>query len=817
MTRRFTGPIGKSVEPWQAGAPLLARGRVLVQQCLDRIQRGGLKQFVAQERLLDGSTIRALAMNHGTGAPLIRVWVERPTGEPTFPFSKRDFIIENGWLELTTGIIELDAKLIAYYTGAGDLVCNGSYEHIYGQVRINQDETKCSGLFFLTWPMDEPANRAPALAPSGKLQAAGRAFDRNPAAYSGLMRLAAQGMQAHRDIVLALSTPHFEQVSPLFDGLIRDHKEPNPQTNDPGRLVYWRIKIASSGVAAVRLMWPETLETTAIAIRTCEVRGQPIDSDQRTRLEMTLLSQLFVDPEATPVVLIGQQTHESLIGAEGFAFLDGHPFFSPQPWGTDNEANPRCVLTDIRRRYDLGTSVADPWEMATTLEYVFSFHEDTGAPLANVAKLHQNKWWPRGSAPYFYTSYSGIASRTYTPELCQAFAMSVSGCPSAEDAVVAAFYDSQGVLHKIEQKANVSESQLPAQDSRCLGVNLLEDDPNTTDVQLSYEGVEQSESQWNVCGRLLNSYSFSANSWEKRELDVQAGSTLVVQTEPGSNGKYPDLFNVYGSQLPACWLPENWDSVCQGSSDAEKLQAVVADLEGSYQITYYKHTYYLMDGEERRERLKSFVDRTIVHVARPGPARDAVLCIAAEFTSRDREERWVYKLPDGFKGIYAQQRHAVVQVRQEDEQGNVTWSPIFVDMDPQTIGVTSVFDYLGCYFQFKNFVHEGTWPYETSYLARNYFEQIVLAEGNYYIDEESVVEGFVSLGSKEISLSVEQASDLYFDINEPTTQEPCVDKPQLHLSVSHLGRLVGVVTDGSIINTGEFSSESAHGLFVGWA
>jgi hypothetical protein len=148
MTRRFTGPIGKSVSPWQGGAPLLARGRVLAQQCLDRIKFGGLKQFVTSERLPDGSTIRALVINQGTGAPLIRVWIERPTGEPSFQPVLPGVIFEHGWLVLNDGasvLIGVDTVTANYYAGPGTILYGSSRQHIFDQFSLVADDICASG------------------------------------------------------------------------------------------------------------------------------------------------------------------------------------------------------------------------------------------------------------------------------------------------------------------------------------------------------------------------------------------------------------------------------------------------------------------------------------------------------------------------------------------------------------------------------------------------------------------------------------------------------------------------------------------------
>lgn len=373
MTRRFTGPIGKSVTPWQAGVPLIARGRVLVQQCLDRMTFGGLKQFVAQERLPDGSTIRALAINQGTGAPLIRVWIERQVGGETRVSAY--LALDHGWRVVHgSGLatVYVDTEIKEYYEGPGTDYSSAEIDidgHLSGRVRVEETTYRFSDAPTLDADLTHPSIVCIAKSPCVS------SVRYVPHEYSGLTRLLVQAFNGIK-----------RSLTEVAETGWADNKALGFQRGPDGQ--YWIFYLAAN-LTAHRLNPPAELVALHAFADTATLTG--IEQDL---LDAFVISLLQADPEGPLIEVASEAAVAPLYADEASTLAPVRPWaWRNQKRGASDEHTCGCV-TVLAREIGFATTYRVR-SAQRALEVQFTEDPQTGeyVPSGVLLTLGEVKEW----------------------------------------------------------------------------------------------------------------------------------------------------------------------------------------------------------------------------------------------------------------------------------------------------------------------------------------------------------------------------------------------------------------------------------------
>jgi hypothetical protein len=730
----------------------------------------------------------------------------------------------------------LSAKLKEYYQSDGDPVCQGGKEHFYGQ----SQETACGDIVSFAFPEPLPDDGGrPVLekaASSGEAKVSAW-FDLpvDPADFSGLLRLTAQAMGPQTSIIRRLTTAIFGPLDPLYFGIVRDYVADTEEQT--GRLAYWLVKVASTGVAMLKLGWPEEMSSLALAVAYGKIGEVTLTPEARTRYETLLLANLTPQRDESgsvlaPTLVVTQSRHETLIDGPGFAFLDGFPFFSPQPWteaGQVDQVAPRCVLTDIRQRFDLGASSADPWERAITLEYSFSFDQN-GEPSCSVQKLHDDKWWPRNN--YFYRGGNG--------KICLHFAFSISNeCPSHTDAVVAAWYNPQGQLCKLRQLKTLSESAPLSESDTEPSLPIL-GMPDGNCIQQAELGSACSDE----AHRWIN-YSFSETTWE---LVCVGGGTGLYSSEYLSFSELTERsISLAGQRYTVTHqdlqskndiFNESTTWACSSRDPDDPCDSAIAGLCASYEYvipdgpnageTVYRFLgyrkqliYHSLEGSsEDYKNLQNGWRRKSNYIARLGPSRDLFISATRETTyaASGVQEKYIpWSSDGGNKGWYGTQiKYGIF------DQASNSWAPglfegptVFRYVLPHS-AACSVVSAQGTQ------VHEGSWPGST-YLfdGRNSMSEL---DSQTVFNRSSIVDNNATLEApgysvSSIALSTTEAEAILDSFELKNRDFPCFD------ATDHFGlvgsaveaEVIATLFDGSVNSGGYAFQAKLPGRFVGSA
>lgn len=731
-------------------------------------------------------------------------------------------VMEHGW---ASGYdVWLSQQLIDYYAGEGDPVCPSGKDHFYGVVT---EAEPCDFGFGHVWDDALPVDGAPALALSleGGSETVVSSFFantyRDPALYSGLLRQTAQAMGSLHDITIRLLSAQFGALNPQAFGIVRDY--------DGTRLAYWLVKVTSSGVGMLKLGWPIDMASTAAAVLTGEVNGETLTPDERTRYETLLLSRLTTksninNTEPSAIVVVTEQQHISAIGEPGFAFLDGHPFFAPQPWGSGNESNARCILTDIRKRFDLGTSNADPWEMATTLEYSFQFDSE-GTPTCSLTTLHKDKWWPRGAtAPYAYFD-------NQAQKICVHHAFSLAGSESHTDAVVAAWYDANGNRVTLKQLKRQTTSVALNESSSDVGLGIVgipEGDCGDYSENPRVEGCESSAYRYKNIEDDIDTWVLQSSEGTTR---LEGGKTTfdeIFEREIVTDKKHVTTWqkvNPYThSKLGGGLRLEYEKCPTVGSSCAfDVLQPLCSSLNvpDAYGENRYpdfwlsKIDYYsLGDSYENYKKLNNgFMQNTAIAM-RPGKSRDAVCLVKHKLTMVESglEERWVPPEDGGYAGVRKYYSVVYYPFVEEDEREQV-WVGEYA-LGLELMHVLPHSHKCGTPWRQDHHINDGTDVEYSTYITDNMLSRM---EWEKVWDNESTTEqegSLVAPGYSSRSLTDDEVDTLFHIVDGATRMEPCQPlMTSLGIAVSTKDTITNL---GGGVNKGPYPGDLTWpGRFVG--